>query len=93
MRLLCHGCGQPNDLNLPIGRRDLCDGCGAELRCCLQCELHDPASGRCREPMAEVPREKDRANFCEHFTPGSPRTTGPDSAEAARSAFDALFKK
>jgi hypothetical protein len=94
MWLTCHSCGRQAEVTPPLGRRDLCPHCEAELRCCRQCRFFDPASStECREPLAEVPRDKDRANFCELFQPGSPSTLGREPAEQAKAAFDALFKK
>ena len=94
MNLSCHSCGAANEVAPPVGRRDLCEGCGADLRCCRQCKLFEESSASgCREPQAEVPRDKARANFCEHFLPGSPGSGQADGADAARAAFDALFRK
>jgi hypothetical protein len=92
MRIACHACGHANELPGKPGRRDECAQCGQELRCCLQCRLYDEATD-CREPQAEVPREKDRSNFCEFFDPGAPGMKGTSEADRAKTAFDDLFKK
>jgi hypothetical protein len=92
VRVICHACGEANELVSKPGRRDDCARCGQELRCCLQCRLFDEATD-CREPQADVPREKDRANFCEFFEPGEVAPRGPSQEEKAKAAFDALFKK
>lgn len=93
MRVVCHACGEANELLQRPTRRDECAHCGQELHCCLQCRFHDQAVG-CREPQAqaEAPREKNRANFCEFFQTGD-FTKGPSEADHAKAAFDALFKK
>lgn len=94
MFVTCHSCGHRNEFAAPVGRRDVCAQCEAELRCCLQCRFFDEASGSsCREPQAEVPRERDRANFCDFFAPGAPGAKAPSAADQAKAAFDALFKK
>lgn len=92
----CGSCGKPLE-DLPavqVGRRDTCPHCDAELRTCLSCRHFDPSVAKgCKEPFAEVPRERDRANFCEFFQLGE----GREGAEAARrtleSAAESLFKK
>ena len=73
----------------------MCTGCGADVRCCLNCGFYDVNSAdACREPQAELVQHKDRANFCEFFAlrsapPGSARPPAAD----ARAQLDALFKK
>lgn len=49
----------------------------------------------CREPTAEEVREKDRANFCDHFKPRAGAYIAPDTAklDAARAELDRLFGK
>lgn len=58
------------------------------------------AHNKCAEPAAEWVRDKEKGNFCEFFTPGgaaggpsSDHKSGESKADAARSAFDNLFKK
>ncbi len=93
-RSLCHSCGEPFEVLGQVGRRDECANCSAELHCCLMCRHYDVhAANSCREPHAEVPREKNRANFCDFFSLGEGGRVGDDPAEAARRAFDALFAK
>jgi hypothetical protein len=47
----------------------------------------------CREPTAEEVRDKEHANFCDHFKPKSKAWTKPDTAaiEAAKSELNKLF--
>jgi predicted RNA-binding Zn-ribbon protein involved in translation (DUF1610 family) len=78
-----------------VGRADECPSCGAELHACLNCRFYDEQMSRsCREPLAEPPREKNRANFCDYFDfdAAGPRHKD-DAGEAAKAAFDALFSK
>ncbi|HEY2387944.1 MAG TPA: hypothetical protein VGK30_13350 [Candidatus Binatia bacterium] len=68
MAAACHACGHPIAARERPGRRDRCERCGAELRCCRQCRFYDPrAYNACAEPQAERVLDKERANFCEHF--------------------------
>jgi hypothetical protein len=49
----------------------------------------------CREPTAEEVREKDRANFCDHFKPRPGAYTPPNRGEIerAQSELERLFGK
>jgi hypothetical protein len=81
----CWKCGASlAALALPFGRTERCRACGADLHTCKICALYDPL------------RDKERANFCDHFKPvagafkgGSPNATN----DAARAALDKLFGK
>ncbi len=78
------------------GRRDECPFCRGDLHCCLNCRFYDPTSPKqCREPAAELVRDKNRANYCDYFVFGESRTTGSQNVEveSVRKAFDDLFKK
>lgn len=91
----CYQCHKEISLEEPVGRRDTCAGCGADVRCCLNCTFYDArAADACREPQADLVQHKDAANFCEFFAlkntpPGPVRPSGGD----ARAQLDALFKK
>jgi len=93
----CHRCGRELQLPAKVPRTDGCPYCHSDLKCCLNCALHDPgANNQCREPQAEWVTDKDKANFCEFFE-FREAAAGPGSArpgrESARAALDALFKK
>ncbi|MGH9475274.1 MAG: hypothetical protein ACRD1C_02955 [Terriglobales bacterium] len=82
-----------------VNTRDECE-CGADLRVCRNCRHFDPTShNECREVMAEWVRTKDRANYCDYFSPmtvanaSGPRAPGESSSGDARARFDQLFKK
>jgi hypothetical protein len=77
-----------------IGFRDECERCSADLHACRNCSHHDPSAyNECREPKAEWVSDRERANHCEEFTPGS-GVEEPDGAEAKlRSNLENLFKK
>lgn len=94
----CHHCGREIQVVARIGRTDGCPFCHSDLKCCLNCALHDPgANNQCREPQAEWVTDKDKANFCEFFefreTAGLPGDSVPHRGQPARDAFEALFSK
>ena len=94
----CHRCGSELKIGSAIARTDSCPRCHSDLKCCLNCRLHDPgANNQCREPQAEWQTEKEKANFCEFFefleTSGTPGTGGDSGSDRARAALDALFGK
>jgi len=99
---ICHHCGRELQVFTPkVERTAGCPYCHSDLKCCLNCRLHDPgANNQCREPQAEWQAEKDKANFCEFFEfreismLSQPGASGAQSGETkARAAFDALFGK
>ena len=69
-RVTCSACSASVELEGPVGRSARCARCGSDLRCCLNCRFHDLASyNDCAEPSAERILEKDRANYCDYFSP------------------------
>lgn len=93
----CFQCGQTTEVATGerIGFRDECTRCGADLHVCRNCDHHDPSAyNECRESSAERVGDRDRANRCEWFRPGSVET-GSDagSSDTASADFEALFKK
>ncbi len=91
----CHACNGELALGRSIGRGEVCPACGADVRCCLNCAFYDRAAPKqCREPVAELVRDKARANFCDYFRVAESGTdSGQDAADAARRALDDLFRK
>jgi hypothetical protein len=91
----CQACGTAIDLPEPIGRRETCPSCDADLHACVQCTFYDPsAPNQCREPEADRVLSKDQANFCELFRLSGAEPSGRSGeAEAARAKLEALFKK
>jgi hypothetical protein len=95
----CHHCGRELHIFGKVERTAGCPYCHSDLKCCLNCRLHDPgANNQCREPQAEWVTDKDKSNFCEFFdfretsALSAPGLSGAQSeATRARSAFDALF--
>lgn len=91
----CGKCGRRLDIvGNQVGRRDTCPGCGAELHACIHCRHFDPTVARsCKEPFAEVPMDKESANFCEFFQIGEGGTRAEAARESLLGAAEALFKK
>ena len=79
-QMSCYRCGHSLEvLPLPLGRRDECPGCTADLHVCRMCRMYDrrEPTGCTEEDALEV-TEKERANFCDYFKPSD-------------SAYDASF--
>lgn len=91
----CAACGAALTVSPPIGRRDQCDKCGADLRACRQCHYYEPrAPKECREPEVELIRDKDKPNVCEFFRIRAAQSTAGQPTKAdLRAAAEALFKK
>ncbi|MGE3684585.1 MAG: hypothetical protein AB7G93_22950 [Bdellovibrionales bacterium] len=75
-----------------VGIREECPKCRADAHVCKNCAFYDPkVYNECREPQAEVIRERDRANRCDYFQPGSGGATAGPSQEDLLKAAEALF--
>ena len=89
----CFSCGKDLGVLDTIGRRDECDSCGADLHVCKNCRFYDVNSyNECREPSADVVREKERSNFCDYFEPNS-GTVKKDNRDDLLAQAEALFAK
>lgn len=95
--LVCWKCGASlSALSLPLLRLDECPACRAQLHVCRLCVEYDTRVAKhCREPTAEEVREKDRANFCDHYGPKEGAYTPGRTEEIARAknALEDLFRK
>lgn len=95
--LICWKCGASlASLSLPLRRLDECPQCRAELHVCKLCVDYEPRVAKhCREPTAEEVRDKEHANFCDHFKPraGAWKAADLAAADAARSELERLFGK
>ncbi|HJU10402.1 MAG TPA: hypothetical protein VJ728_05985 [Candidatus Binataceae bacterium] len=90
----CFHCGRQIELNERIGFREVCPGCERPLHVCRNCDFYDEGfNNQCREPQAERVVDKDRANFCEYFSPGKTRKLAPPAANDVRAKLEGLFKK
>ena len=97
-RFNCWNCG--NDLSdepLPLSRHANCAKCFTELHCCRLCAHYDTTmrDDCLEEDRADVPKNKEGANFCEYFHPqvGVFSDEQTDKAASARSELDDLFAK
>jgi hypothetical protein len=93
--LVCWRCGAPLDeLPQPLSREAYCPQCEAQIHVCRMCRHYEPRWRQgCREERAEEVRERDRANFCDWFTPrpDAHSTAGSDKAATAKARLDSLF--
>jgi predicted RNA-binding Zn-ribbon protein involved in translation (DUF1610 family) len=91
----CGNCGHRLEIvGNQVGRRDTCPSCGAELHACLNCRHYDPhVAKECKEPFAEVPSDKEGANFCEFFQIGEGGESGLRRHGDQLAAAEALFRK
>ena len=93
--LVCWKCGASlRDEPLPLARLAECRACNADLHVCRLCEFYDlRVAIKCREPVADEVKDKERANFCDYFQPCPGAYVAPDSlpAQHARNQLDALF--
>lgn len=88
--IACFQCRQVWQFAPPLGRRDTCSTCRADAHVCRNCRFYDAkAYHECREPQAEWVKEKNVANFCDHFSPLTKQEL--HLAQDTKSKLDALF--
>jgi hypothetical protein len=102
----CFNCATP--LPNGIDWNGNCPKCNAELHCCKQCAHFEPSTRfQCLKPIQARIAVKDKTNECTLFSPRvtvardgtaassipSPLIEAPATPDAARNAFDRLFKK
>ena len=64
----CWKCGAEYKTAGSPGRSEICDGCGSDLKICLNCASYDTrAAYQCRDRRADPVAEKHVANYCEYF--------------------------
>ncbi len=94
MELICFSCQKNNTYSDKIGFRDECLFCHADLHACKNCDFYDAkVYNECRETSADVVREKERANYCDFFSPRKGGASVDDKKAQLRAAAEALFKK
>ena len=94
IKLSCFKCSTEMTFASLPGRRDECPKCGADVHACRNCAHYDASSyNECREPQADRVQEKERSNFCDHFTPRTDSGPGKNPAQDLRAAAEALFAK
>ena len=90
----CFSCKKALNPSLPVGRREECPHCHADVHVCRNCQFYDRSSyNECKEPSADVVKEKDRSNFCDFFVLRCGSNPEQDRAAQLRAAAEALFKK
>ena len=94
-QFLCWQCGETlAEVMLPFSRRQVCDHCNADQHVCRMCHNFDlGVSGQCTEDRAEDITEKERANFCDYFSPNPQAYSGQGASnrDQAKAKLDALF--
>jgi hypothetical protein len=95
IKFACYKCAKEIEVQDRVGRRDECSNCKSDLHSCTNCEHYDvKAYNSCKEPAADVVKEKDRSNFCDYYTPNTKAAGGkPASKDDLLAAAEALFKK
>ena len=93
----CHACGETWDGSPGIqpGCNELCEKCGADLHCCLNCRFYDAAAYRqCRSKTVELVKDKDKKNFCDEFEFAADKPDGGRgfSTGDMQKKWDDLFK-
>ncbi len=74
-------------------RGDSCPHCRSDARVCKNCVFYDVAAyNECREISADRVVDKEKANFCDFFSPRVGLKKN-DKKIDLRSKADALFKK
>lgn len=67
--LSCWQCGNIlNNVILPMSRREECPLCSADQHVCKMCKEFD-GRNHCSESRAEDVSDKEKANFCDYFSP------------------------
>lgn len=93
--LQCWKCGADvSGARLPDAREARCPACEADLHACRMCRHYAPRlSGQCDEDRAEEVMNKERANFCDWFSPqpGAFVAGRDPAAGAARARLESLF--
>lgn len=89
----CYACGASLE-GLTYFRGDTCPSCSRDLRVCKNCSHYSPQQyNECKETIADRVTDKEKANFCDLFSPGGGSAGGGSSSrEALRAAAAKLFK-
>lgn len=92
-RYFCFKCGNEIDFDrIKMQRTDLCPHCSHDMHVCKNCEYWDPGShNQCREHVTEYITDRERANYCVHFTFKNGAAEGND-IDTAKAKLENLFK-
>jgi hypothetical protein len=67
--LTCWECGNRlQNVIFPLSRREVCAVCDADQHVCKMCKEFDGRNS-CNEPIAEDVTDREKANFCDYFSP------------------------
>lgn len=92
MASFCFSCQQELKVLMPVGRREECSSCRQDVHVCKNCVHYDSkAYNECREPSADVVKEKDRANFCDYFELFQGQRGSSVAQEDLKAKAEALF--
>lgn len=93
--MICYNCQNELPVEGKITRNATCPKCLSYLHCCRNCRFYDPnAHNQCREPQAEWVKDKEAANYCDFFEPGTHGKLFQDTREEeAKKKLNDLFKK
>jgi hypothetical protein len=89
----CFSCGKKTLFEGLLSLRAEC-ACGYDLHNCNNCKFYDEkAYHECSEPSAEWVKDKEKANFCDHFEAKSDGVGSGKAKDDLRAMAEALFKK
>ncbi len=92
--LICYQCKKEYKVDQGVGRLETCSSCHADLHVCYNCEFYDPkAYNECHESQADRVLDKDKANFCDYFKPGTASNLSSQNKDEKLKALESLFKK
>ena len=93
--LKCWKCGADLDyLLMPLSRSAHCKACEAALHVCKMCRFYDArVAKQCREPVADIVKDKHRPNFCGYLelNPEAWKPADHAAADAVAANLNALF--
>jgi predicted RNA-binding Zn-ribbon protein involved in translation (DUF1610 family) len=94
---ICAMCGKKVKIDEYFKRTSSCPNCGEDLHICLNCRHYSESSRHwCLEPRVELPRARDKANFCDFFRyrEGGQKPSGAseNKTDDAKKNFEDLFK-
>ena len=88
---VCWSCGAPLKAS-DYTREGECPACRKQTHVCRNCRFYEPGRPNdCQEPIAERVNDKQRANFCDYFSPSSDSYRPGANQDALRAAADDLF--
>ncbi len=95
--MICHFCQTDLSQILPergaIPRYASCPKCHRDVKVCLNCRHFDRASyNECRETSAPRVTDKEKANHCDFFQPGSGNQSHKNEDKKVQKDFNQLFK-